>query len=75
MASLLAIYGDNRLCKKMMKVLFMISVHVIKHSEARLTSKNGNQKNLLSCLEALYYAQRSDSEHTPYKCCLECTQA
>ena len=41
MASLLPIvYGDNELCKKMIKVVFMISVDVIKHSEACLTSKN-----------------------------------
>ena len=32
----------------------MISVDVIKHSEAHLTSKNRSSKNLLSCLEALY---------------------
>ena len=51
MASLLAIYGDNELCKKMIKVIFMISVDVIKHSGAHLTSKN---RNLLSCVEALY---------------------
>ena len=53
-ASLLAIYGDNELCKKTIKVIFMISVDVIKHSEAHLTSKNRSSKNLLSCLEALY---------------------
>ena len=35
----------------MMKVIFMISVDVIEHSGAHLTSKN---RNLLSCLEALY---------------------
>ena len=40
MASLLPIvYGDNDLCKKMIKVVFMISVDVIKHSEAHLTTK------------------------------------
>ena len=54
MASLLAMYGDNELCKKVIKVIFMISVDVIKHSEAHLTSKNRSSKNLLSCLEALY---------------------
>ena len=53
-ASLLAIYGDNELCKKMIKVIFMISVDVIEHSGAHLTSKNRISKNLLSCLEALY---------------------
>ena len=35
-------------------MIFMISVDVIKHSEAHLTSKNRSSKNLLSCLEALY---------------------
>ena len=53
MASLLAIYGDTELCKTTIKVIF-ISVDVIKHSEAHLTSKNRSLKNLLSCLEALY---------------------
>ena len=53
-ASLLAIYGDNELCKKMIEVIFMISVDVIEHSGAHLTSKNRSSKNLLSCLEALY---------------------
>ena len=40
--------------QKMKKVIFMISVDVIKYSEAHLTSKNRSSKNLLSCLEALY---------------------
>ena len=50
MASLLAINGDRELCKKLIEVVF-ISVDVIKHNEACLTT---NSKNLLSCLEALY---------------------
>ena len=54
MASLLAIYGDRESCKIMIKVVFVISVDDIKHNEACLTTKNGNSKNLLSCLEALY---------------------
>jgi hypothetical protein len=37
----------------MTKVVFMISVDIIKHSEPRLTSKYRNKKKLLSCLEAL----------------------
>ena len=43
----------------MIKVIFMISVDVIKHSEAHLTSKNRSSKNLLSCLEALYVHRES----------------
>ena len=39
--------------------IFMISVDVIKHSEAHLTSKNRSSKNLLSCLEALYSVFKS----------------
>ena len=34
MASLLTIYGDKELCKKLIEVGFMISVDVIKHNEA-----------------------------------------
>ena len=42
MASLLAMYGERELCKKLIEVVFMISVDVIKHNEACLTTKNGN---------------------------------
>ncbi|MCG8431122.1 MAG: hypothetical protein MJA29_08105, partial [Candidatus Omnitrophica bacterium] len=42
MASLLAIYGDSKSCKKMTKVVFTIFVDVTKHSEPHLTLKNGS---------------------------------
>jgi hypothetical protein len=37
MASLLAIYGDSKSCKKTTEVIFMISVDVTRHSEPCLT--------------------------------------
>ena len=42
MASLLAVYGDSELYKKVIKVIFLISVDVIRHNEACLITKNGN---------------------------------
>ena len=56
MASLLAIYGDRGLYKKLIKVIFMIFVEVRRYIEAVLTTlKKMTVKNLLSCLEALYH--------------------
>ena len=50
MASLLAIYEDRELRKKWQSGFY----DICRCNEACLTTKNGNSKNLLSCLEALH---------------------
>ena len=44
MASLLAIYGDSESYKKVIKVIFLISIDVIRHKEACLITKKWKLK-------------------------------